>query len=87
VLSLWDWVEGLSSLTGGLGESGDGCIWGLKNNNKNIPADVRRTIVEELGHHTSVSVVHPYCFGNLLPLRLDRSCNGTQNASRETKTT
>jgi len=38
-------------------------------NNKNIPADVRRTIVEELGHHTSVSVVHPYCFGNLLPLR------------------
>ncbi len=41
---------------------------GLKNN-KNIPADVRRTIVEELGHHTSVSVVHPYCFGNLLPLR------------------
>jgi hypothetical protein len=36
---------------------------GLKNN-KNIPADVRRTIVEELGHHTSVSVVHPCCFGN-----------------------
>jgi len=49
VLSLWDWVEGLSSLTGGLGESGDGCIWGL--NNKNIPADVRRTIVEELSSH------------------------------------
>jgi len=48
---------------------------GLKNN-KNIPADVRRTIVEELGHHTRVCVVHPYCFGNLLPLRLDRSCNG-----------